>query len=536
MNRSILYFAKRILAPLGLACAFAGCTFDAAELRARDAGSRDAVIDVVVPPGDDAIPDDHREDAAADSSQIDPDAANDSSGNQSDARSDATGDLFDFRRICFLPTHDDGTGKCVSSGCAIGFHDGGAGACVKNGTCSTNYHDNGVGTCVAQGCAAGYRDRGDGTCVVNTSGCATGYHDGGNGTCVVESACSKGYHHTATGICVANLSCPTDQLADDRGVCVPAAGTKWVKISEARTWSDVTLSADGKRLVGVVNGGYIYVSADFGNIWGSPKPTTGGALAFTGVAGSADGRTLLALVKDGPVYRSTDYGTSWTLVPGSSSLNASWSTPAVSADGTKVVASDGLSVYTSKDSGAAWAKYTMPAVSNGLAMDATGRIIASVGPSSVIYTSTDLGTAWSTISVTSAAGVVAYAAAPLFNSDGSRFSLLTSGSALVTGSAYNFHVYKNKTWSTAAFPESISSTTRMAASADGLKLLAATSGGHLVTSSDGGFTWKARTTTAQKWAAVAMSADGTHMVAAESPGYLYVSEGPAQVGSVVLGD
>lgn len=541
MNKSIACLAQRILAPLGLACALAGCTFDAAELRTVDAASgsssKDAPVDVVVPPsGDAAAADDAQVDAADGAAWVALDGGDrdTTTFDSSDGRGETQTDGAPDGRIpsCPAGTHDDGTGKCVASGCAAGFHDGGSGLCVKSGTCTASYHDNGIGTCVQQGCATGYHDVG-GICLLNTVTCTTaGTHDGGNGTCVAATLCATGYHMASSGLCVANLSCPTNELSDDHATCVPAVGTKWTKLADTRAWVGLTMSSDGKRLAGVVDKGYIYVSGDFGETWGAPKPTTGGGLAWSGIAGSADGRNLVATVSGGPAYRSTDYGTIWTTSTG---YSYSGKGLVASSDGMQLVTNGGIALYTSIDGGVTWGTRGTPGPVNSVAIEGDGKSMAFVGPSSTIYMSLNMGASWSGVSAPSNAGAVASVDGLAISTDGSRLMILTSGSALVTGSAYNFHVRKGATWASAAFPGSFSTSPLMAVSANNAFILVGVPNGFLYTSSDGGMTWKARTSTAQKWSAVAMSADGTHMVAAENGGSIYTSEGPAQAGTPILG-
>ena len=137
---------------------------------------------------------------------------------------------------CLPPTHDNGTGQCVTTGCAGGYHDGGDGACVLLATCSPGYHNNGAGSCIAVGCASGYHDGGDAVCVAMgtcsagyhdngqavcvASGCAVGYHDGGAGACVLVGTCSTSFHDNGLGTCVAT-GCASGYHDGGAGACVP---------------------------------------------------------------------------------------------------------------------------------------------------------------------------------------------------------------------------------------------------------------------------------------------------------------------------
>ena len=49
---------------------------------------------------------------------------------------------------CATGFHDDGAGKCVSTGCASGYHDGGDGTCTRSAACVSGYYLDGTGVCV----------------------------------------------------------------------------------------------------------------------------------------------------------------------------------------------------------------------------------------------------------------------------------------------------------------------------------------------------------------------------------------------------
>ncbi|MCX6795839.1 MAG: hypothetical protein NT165_03910 [Candidatus Falkowbacteria bacterium] len=62
-------------------------------------------------------------------------------------------------------------------------------------------------------------------------------------------------------------------------------------------------------------------------------------------------------------------------------------------------------------------------------------------------------------------------------------------------------------------------------SADGMKMAASVSGGHVYTSVDGGNTWVERPNSGLRdWSAITYSADGSNLVAVVSGGYIYTSE------------
>jgi hypothetical protein len=109
-------------------------------------------------------------------------------------------------------------------------------------------------------------------------------------------------------------------------------------------WSAVASSADGTKLVAVVNGGGIHISPDAGVTWTAADAPNRN---WSAVASSADGNKLVAVVggtvaflsgggPPGPIYRSTDSGVTWTERTPSFAYVVS---VAASADGTRIAAS-----------------------------------------------------------------------------------------------------------------------------------------------------------------------------------------------------
>ena len=248
------------------------------------------------------------------------------------------------------------------------------------------------------------------------------------------------------------------------------AGAVWTARESSRDWLSIASSADGNKLVAVVNFRQIYTSTDGGVSW-TPRATDANR-AWRAVASSADGNKLVAVVNNGQIYTSTDSGVSWT--PRATDANRSWGAVASSADGSKLVALGGSRIYTSTDSGATWTPRTdaIPRLS-AVASSADGsKLIAAVfGSSGQLYTSTDSGESWTP------------------------------------------HEPGHSWW-------------QVASSADGSKLVAAELHGDLYTSTDGGVTWTARATDSdnfQNWTSVASSADGTKLVAVERGGRIHTS-------------
>jgi photosystem II stability/assembly factor-like uncharacterized protein len=115
--------------------------------------------------------------------------------------------------------------------------------------------------------------------------------------------------------------------------------------NQMQTWSAVASSGDGSHLAAAVNGGTIYVSANFGTTW---IPTDAPVTNWSALTMSADGRQLVAAVSDGPLYTSSDSGATWNA---SSVPAANWSAVASSANGAELVAViDGGAIYTRQSS------------------------------------------------------------------------------------------------------------------------------------------------------------------------------------------
>jgi len=100
-------------------------------------------------------------------------------------------------------------------------------------------------------------------------------------------------------------------------------------------WASVTMSADGNKLAAAVGGGGIYTSSNGGAGWtlqsGAPASAN-----WASIDSSSDGSKLVAAVSGGGIYTSSNFGITWT-----QQTNApirSWSSIALSADGTKAAA------------------------------------------------------------------------------------------------------------------------------------------------------------------------------------------------------
>jgi hypothetical protein len=262
-------------------------------------------------------------------------------------------------------------------------------------------------------------------------------------------------------------------------------------------WQAVASSADGTKLVAVVNGGPIYTSADSGASWSiTTAPTTN----WTSVASSADGIKLVAGVCNGGIYASADTGATWTAT---SAPLGCWQALASSADGTKLVAA-GYNVYTSINSGTTWTWLTNAPNLQRIASSADGTVLLGALPIDSVYLSTNAGlTWWRPPLPTDTNWVVACSA------DGR--TLVAAGSC--GGASFTIFTSTNSgaIWNTA--DRGFGCLSSLAASADGSRLAAVTSyDGSIYTSIDFGATWTVADAPVTNWTAVASSADGTKLV------------------------
>jgi photosystem II stability/assembly factor-like uncharacterized protein len=171
----------------------------------------------------------------------------------------------------------------------------------------------------------------------------------------------------------------------------PDTGQTWISnnVPDTEYWYAVASSADGQRLTAVSNSntnngpGAIYSSTDGGNNWISNKVA---AMSWTGVSCSGDGQKLLACGSSSALYISADGGLNWKAVPG---VFGYFTGTASSADGTRlVVVSNGGQIYTSTDSGANWVSNNAPALAwQEVTGSRDGNLVTAAVPGDQIYTS-----------------------------------------------------------------------------------------------------------------------------------------------------
>lgn len=282
---------------------------------------------------------------------------------------------------------------------------------------------------------------------------------------------------------------------------------------------------NGTNIVSSGNDAIIYVvqspsfaSYDSAQTWGSL--TLGSTPFFANnysMAMSSDGTTL-ASVGSNSVLVSNNGGVTWTWHTPDNNSSTSWSSVAISGDGTRIAAvSQGGTgrLYMSSDGGTTWVQSSAVSLSGwqSVSMSNDGTYLVAAPAHDVIRTSSDSGSAWTTrdSSGTHAWDEVAISA------DGQRIVALPwIGPIFVSGD-------NGATWtqSSASNP-----WTSVSMSDNGLVIAVGTYAGTVYFSQDGGSTWEEESLpTVYPVYDVLVSSDGSRVyAAAEKSVYVSVHE------------
>ncbi len=296
------------------------------------------------------------------------------------------------------------------------------------------------------------------------------------------------------------------------------ASTSWTARESVQTWHDVATSADGTRLVALVNGGQLYTSTDSGVTW-TPRESIRNWFAVTS---SADGTRLAAVVNAGLIYTSTDSGVNWT--PRESVR--SWRDIGSSADGTRLVAIviSGR-IHTSTNSGVTWTEQLGSPTANwrGVTSSADGTRLAAVVQGGQIYTSTDSGVTWTARETARTWFSIASSA------DGTRLVAVVNSGFIYTSTDSGASWTARETGASRNYWD-------VASSADGTRLITVEGGasGRIYVSIDSGATWTAQDI-GRNWIATASSAGGGRLIAVVYSGQIYTQFPSSEVGFVTSG-
>lgn len=178
------------------------------------------------------------------------------------------------------------------------------------------------------------------------------------------------------------------------------SGQTWTARESIRRWHALACSADGSRILAVdhgENGGFPYVSTDFGVTWNAGQGA-GWWIAdrWTAAASSADGTKMVIASRDpgpipyGLILTSDDGGINWSL----RSPRAHWTCLTSSDDGTYLAAASTGGLFLSDDSGETWRTTLADADLTSVSSSATGLVLAATARNGRILVSTDRGATW----------------------------------------------------------------------------------------------------------------------------------------------
>jgi photosystem II stability/assembly factor-like uncharacterized protein len=189
----------------------------------------------------------------------------------------------------------------------------------------------------------------------------------------------------------------TPLACSDNGSIVYAGGIHSISTDYGVTWNSVSvaggwcaISSDG-TIIAVYGGGMIYISRDTGATWTGYPQTSYYDVQPRGMGMSANGQVVIGTYQKG-AYVTADGGTTWYTTPDP----GEWSCIRISADKTKVIATNAGFMYLSLDSGVKW----LPLLNAGsfswtsISVSSDFTKMAATVKNGGIYFSTDSGTTW----------------------------------------------------------------------------------------------------------------------------------------------
>jgi hypothetical protein len=251
---------------------------------------------------------------------------------------------------------------------------------------------------------------------------------------------------------------------------------------------------------------------------------------WSAIAMSADGSKLMASSgtvngSSGLLYFSTNAGATWVIADTPTQGWAqAWASVATSADGTKWIAAPywQQGVYISTNAAANWTLTAVTDTNNNWtcvrsSADGESLLAADFGTGphfpSLLFVSTNAGATWSKAFESGTIRITAVAT----SADGIRCFLAGGyfdGSILASSDGA-------QTWMETAAPDV--SWTCMAVSADGRRCVAAARYGGIYTFTNGGMNWTVTSGPFADWKGLASSADGSKLVAVANGTLIYVS-------------
>ena len=296
---------------------------------------------------------------------------------------------------------------------------------------------------------------------------------------------------------ITKLSQQTIRLVDDN------FGKVWVQKENNRSWSKISISADGKYQTAVIYNGQIYVSSDYGNTWNAKENIRN----WYGISLSRDGKYQTAVANGGQIYISSDYGNTWT----PKSNVSSWISVSISSDGKyQTAVGSGIQIYISSDYGNTWTAKATPLSWVANSINSNGKYQTALVQNGQIYISSDYGNTW-----TAKATSLIWSGISI-SSDGKYQTAATTSNKIYISSDYG------NTWTAKA---SNKIWTDVSISSDGKYQSAAAGGGDgIYVSTDYGNNWILRKNGIGVCNGISISSDGKYQAVVVYNGFIYVSK------------
>lgn len=287
-------------------------------------------------------------------------------------------------------------------------------------------------------------------------------------------------------------------------------GVNWTPTASEQRWTSISLSSSGQHQTALVYGGQIYVSSNYGGNWTARGTTCN----WNSVSLSSSGQYQTAVVFPGQIYSSSDFGGTWT-ARATNHLN--WADVSLSSSGqyqTAVASRNiappgglvGSEIYSSSDYGVTWTE-RLPARAVlrwlSVSLSSSGQYQTAVACkfqfnsdvfAGQIYVSADYGGTWA------ARATSEYWVSVSISSSGQYQTAISQSFIPGYGQIHVSSDYGN-TWNTTA---SYQQWWAVSLSSSGQHQVAIVIGGQIYVSSDYGVTWTARATS-QHWSSVRLN-------------------------------
>jgi hypothetical protein len=344
-------------------------------------------------------------------------------------------------------------------------------------------------------------------------------------TFVLDSSASIYFNvstNSSTGVTMGNCSFTLKLISTP--FTVPIKTWRWTVrdasngLPATASWRGMTSSSSGQYLAACADGGYVWMSSNYGATW-STKSNASGAASWDYIASSGDGSILTVCGWMGVVKISRDYGASWTSISGNGTTTGlptsgiGWIGLYITPSGQFLTAGAyNGGFYLSSNYGVSWAKVTTPTEGTGYAsISSNGQyLVAGTDGNDYSYSSTNFGTSW--------------AASSIATRNWRNFAESMDGKYVVsTGSSV---VYTSSNYGVTMTPGiTLAGTTNFSASSLNGQYLAVSTSNYIYTSSNYGAAWFQQTSgipSSANWSSLASSSDGSRLAAVVQGGTIYI--------------